>query len=224
MEAEALLREITDYCRRKAVAESTFGRHAVNDGKFVNRLREGGRITTATFERVRSFIAAGAAAVGAAAVGAAAVGAASGNAAAGDATSGEGSRRRRGSQPGRRPGATPAALAGQPAPAAAPGDRNFRFFDNRQYLMFVNTCSEKAVVAQRVAMELANIHPRPPAVRVFDAGVGDATVLTRVMRRCTTASRRCPSILSARKSASKTCALRWRKCRTVISSIHRPCW
>ena len=31
-------------------------------------------------------------------------------------------------------------------------------------------------------MELANIHPRPPAVRVFDAGVGDGTVLTRVMR------------------------------------------
>ena len=38
------------------------------------------------------------------------------------------------------------------------------------------------MVAQRAAMELANIHPRPPAVRVFDAGVGDGTVLTRVMR------------------------------------------
>src|SRR5260370_1350273 len=31
-------------------------------------------------------------------------------------------------------------------------------------------------------MELANIHPRPPAARVFDAGVGDGSVLTRVMR------------------------------------------
>jgi hypothetical protein len=31
-------------------------------------------------------------------------------------------------------------------------------------------------------MELANIHPRPPAVRVFDAGLGDGTVLARVMR------------------------------------------
>jgi len=38
------------------------------------------------------------------------------------------------------------------------------------------------VVAQRVKMELANLHPRPPAVRLFDAGVGDGTVLTRVMR------------------------------------------
>ena len=61
--------------------------------------------------------------------------------------------------------------------------RNFRFFDNRQkYLLFVNTCSEKWEIAQRVSLELGNIHPRPPAVRVFDAGVGDGTVLARVMR------------------------------------------
>ncbi|HLF87592.1 MAG TPA: hypothetical protein VI451_01480 [Anaerolineales bacterium] len=61
--------------------------------------------------------------------------------------------------------------------------RAFRFYDNRQkYLLFVNTCSEKWVIAQRTAMELANIHPRPPAVRLFDAGVGDGTVLARVMR------------------------------------------
>ena len=38
------------------------------------------------------------------------------------------------------------------------------------------------MVASRVALELANIHPRPPALRVFDAGVGDGTVLLRVMR------------------------------------------
>lgn len=49
--------------------------------------------------------------------------------------------------------------------------------------MFVNTCSEKWIVAGRVGLELANIHPRPPAVRVFDAGVGDGTVLTRLMRQ-----------------------------------------
>src|SRR5216684_5406525 len=69
--------------------------------------------------------------------------------------------------------------------ALAPGDpqRNFRFFDNRQkYLLFVHTCSEKWVVASRVGLELANIHPRPPAVRVFDAGMGDGTVLLRVLR------------------------------------------
>ena len=42
MRAEVILEEIVDYCRREAMAESTFGRWAVNDGKFVNRLRYGG--------------------------------------------------------------------------------------------------------------------------------------------------------------------------------------
>jgi hypothetical protein len=61
--------------------------------------------------------------------------------------------------------------------------RNFRFFDNRQkYLLFVNTCDEKEVIARRVGRELEHIRPQPPAVRVFDAGMGDGTVLTRVMR------------------------------------------
>ena len=68
------------------------------------------------------------------------------------------------------------------AEAEAP-DRNFRFYDNRQkYLLFVNTCAEKLAVADRIAQELPNIQPTPPAVRVFDAGVGDGTVLARVMR------------------------------------------
>ena len=58
----------------------------------------------------------------------------------------------------------------------------FRFYDNRQkYLAFVNTCNEKAVVARQAAHEVSELHPCPPALRVFDAGMGDATVLTRVM-------------------------------------------
>ena len=33
---------------------------------------------------------------------------------------------------------------------------NFRFFENRQkYLLFVHTCSEKRVIAERVALELS---------------------------------------------------------------------
>jgi SAM-dependent methyltransferase len=136
MNANVLLQEIDDYCRRARMAETTFGRRAVNDGKFTSRLRYGGRVTLETVQRVQEFIAA---------------------------------------HPP--PGAPPAA-----APVRDPAG-NFRFFDNRQkYLMFVNTCSEKWVIAQRVALELANLHPRPPAVRLFDAGVGDGTVLARVLR------------------------------------------
>lgn len=73
-----------------------------------------------------------------------------------------------------------------PSPSGVPEPEqrsNFRFYDNRQkYLMFVNTCTEKWAIAERVEKELANIHPRPPAIRMFDAGVGDGTVLTRVLR------------------------------------------
>jgi hypothetical protein len=59
----------------------------------------------------------------------------------------------------------------------------FRFYDNRQkYLTFVNTCNEKPVVVKRVSQELAQLHPTPPALRLFDAGMGDATVLSRMMR------------------------------------------
>jgi len=157
---EQILQEISEFCRQRGLAESTFGRRAVNDGKLANRLRNGGRITTDTLERIRSFMATNA-----------------------DVTPG----RRRvlfdGPPPQTLPEVTP------PAPPVANGQagddpqRNFRFFDNRQkYLLFVNTCSEKWEIAERVGLELGNIHPRPPAVRVFDAGVGDGTVLARVMR------------------------------------------
>ncbi len=71
----------------------------------------------------------------------------------------------------------------RPLRANAAGDRNFRFYDNRQkYLLFVNTCAEKSAVADRIAQELPSLRPTPPAIRVFDAGVGDGTILARVMR------------------------------------------
>jgi hypothetical protein len=67
-----------------------------------------------------------------------------------------------------------------PVPAA---NTPFRFYDNRQkYLAFVNTCNEKQKVADRAAHELREIRPTPPALRLFDAGMGDATVLARLMR------------------------------------------
>src|ERR1700721_1486943 len=94
MNAQQLLQEISDYCRQTGLAESTFGRRAVNDGKLANRLRNGGRITTDTLDRIRAFMT-----------------------------------------------------------------------DNR------------SEAAARPALI-----PRAPAVRVFDAGVGDGSVLTRVMR------------------------------------------
>ncbi|HYD23589.1 MAG TPA: hypothetical protein VEB68_02250 [Croceibacterium sp.] len=76
----------------------------------------------------------------------------------------------------------PNEAAAEPAPGSA--EPGFRFYDNRQnYLLFVNTCSEKWVVAERVARELDHIAPQPPAIRFFDAGIGDGTVLARVVRK-----------------------------------------
>ena len=157
---DQILQEISEFCRQRGLAESTFGRRAVNDGKLANRLRNGGRITTDTLERIRSFMTRNADAAPA---------------------------RRRvlfdASPPAALPVVKPAAPPVASGQAGDDPQRNFRFFDNRQkYLLFVNTCSEKWEIAQRVGMELANIHPRPPAVRVFDAGLGDGTVLARVMR------------------------------------------
>src|SRR5262245_24422243 len=55
-ENDQLLQEIADFCRRSGMAESTFGRRAVNDGKFVARLRFGGGVTTHTVKRLRTFM------------------------------------------------------------------------------------------------------------------------------------------------------------------------
>lgn len=63
-------------------------------------------------------------------------------------------------------------------------DQPFRFYDNRQtYLMFVTTCAEKWAVVEQIDRELARLKPTPPALRIFDAGIGDGTVLAGVMRR-----------------------------------------
>jgi hypothetical protein len=162
---EHILQEISNFCRERGLAESTFGRRAVNDGKLASRLRNGGRITTDTLDRIRAFM---------------------------SRTAEEGVLRRRmlfdpthtfPASNSVLPAVKPAAPLTASARAGEDPQRNFRFFDNRQkYLLFVNTCSEKWEVANRVSLELANIHPRPPAVRLFDAGVGDGTVLARVMR------------------------------------------
>ena len=58
MKYDQLLSQISEFCRQTGMAESTFGRRAVNDGKLVARLREGKRITIDTLDRIQAFIAA----------------------------------------------------------------------------------------------------------------------------------------------------------------------
>ena len=156
MSATELLGDIRTFCREHGMAETTFGRCAVNDGKFVGRVRDGARIRPATLKKVQAYMASSATQADKPFV----IGT--------DATT----------------AADAADLPPDPLTDTSKDDvSHFRFFDNRQkYLLFVNTCSEKTVVAKRVGMELSQLQPRPPAMRIFDAGVGDGTVLAHVLR------------------------------------------
>jgi len=150
--SDQILGEIRDYCRATQTAESTFGRLVVNDGKLVSRLRDGAKITTGTLDKVRAYLS-----------------------------------EHRSAATSAPPASNKPAAAVRPlngaATAAEVAPAGFRFFDNRQkYLLFVSTCSEKTDVASRISLELGNLQPAPPALRIFDAGVGDGTVLSRVMR------------------------------------------
>jgi hypothetical protein len=147
-----LLQEVEDYCRRAAIAESTFGRQAVNDGKLCSRLRAGKNVTLETAQRVRDHI--------------------------------HQQTAQSADQPVNLPGsASKEQVSGSQQMKHVTDNRPFRFYDNRQkYLAFVNTCNEKWKVAQRATQELAHIRPSPPALRLFDAGVGDSTVLSHLMR------------------------------------------
>jgi hypothetical protein len=55
---EKLLADIDAFLGPRTMAESTFGRLSVNDGKFVARLRAGADFRSKTAERVRKFMAA----------------------------------------------------------------------------------------------------------------------------------------------------------------------
>jgi len=168
--AVSLLEEIETFCRRLGIAESTFGRQSVNDGKLCVRLRNGKDVTLETAAKIRGFIIEhqpSAPTNG-------------GSHAEHDTTKGTimtVSTKRKA------PSVAKSSKKSTPQAAAVSADRPFRFYDNRQkYLAFVNTCNEKQKVADRAADELREIRPTPPALRLFDAGMGDATVLARLMR------------------------------------------
>ena len=156
MTKESLLDAVIEFCKLHKMAESTFGRKSVNDGKFVARLRTGARVTPETWDKVNNFMIKN-----------------------GNSLLNENSKN----------------LHVLPNDTKLPEKKNnikeedksqkknFRFFDNRQkYLLFVSTCSEKEVVSKRIGMELGHVRPKPPALRIFDAGMGDGTVLAGVMR------------------------------------------
>jgi hypothetical protein len=150
---DALLAEIEVHCRRTGIAESTFGRHAINDGKLCSRLRAGKNVTLSTAERVRAYI------------------------------QKSGPEELSATEPDRVARPLESVPPDPNEAVSAVPDRPFRFYDNRQkYLAFVNTCNEKSKVAERASRELIHLKPNPPALRLFDAGMGDGTVLSHLLR------------------------------------------
>ena len=171
---DSLIGEIESYCNRQQISKSTFGLRVVNDGKLVNRLRDGKGITLRTINRIQDFLALqnnkDAVSVIENNKG--------GNMSAAKTTKKAVKKAKT---------VKSKAKAGKTAAAPAASDKKdnapFRFYDNRQnYLAFINTCNEKSAISQRIAKEFKYIQPGPPALRLFDAGMGDATVLSNTMR------------------------------------------
>jgi hypothetical protein len=133
---EQLLAEIAAFCQRIGMAESTFGRRVVNDGKLVSRLRFGGRVTTQTVDRVQAFMARTLAERGPD----------QRNGGQGGLTTTPSRGEGRGAMGQRAVADAARSNGGQEVGATGEADveTRFRFFDNRQkYLLFVSTCTEK---------------------------------------------------------------------------------
>ncbi|MGQ9426270.1 hypothetical protein ACXYTJ_13395 [Gilvimarinus sp. F26214L] len=167
-EIQQLIEQIADYCKRAEISESTFGRQVVNDGKFVSRLRSGRGVTLRTLGRIREYI--------------------RNHPPGPDSISEKDAALKLVDNHFSRPVAA-APAQGSEAEAAGPGvegrktRRPFRFYENRQkYLHFVHTCNEKWAISQRAGKELKLLQPSFPALKMFDAGMGDGTVLTYVMQ------------------------------------------
>jgi len=177
-EIDALIEEIETFCRGRNISKSTFGLRAVNDGKLVNRLRDGKGITLRSIERIRTYL----------------------SKHAGDSITdnikeyenneGDDMPTAKAKAKSKKAKAAPKKKAAKKPVAQkknteAKDDKKepFRFYDNRQnYLAFINTCNEKSAISQRITKEFQYIQPSPPAFRMFDAGMGDATVLSNCMR------------------------------------------
>jgi len=62
---------------------------------------------------------------------------------------------------------------------------DFRFFDSRQkYLLFVTTTNEKQIIADHLHSYIKTLVPKKPALKIFDAGLGDGSLLISTLRSC----------------------------------------
>jgi len=177
-EIAGLIKAIETYCQQAEISESTFGRQVVNDGKFVSRLRNGRGVTLKTLTKTKEYI--------------------RNHPVGPDSISKQNALAQSASlklvdQHFRQPKAITLSPAPLSPSVLSPSERAkdptlktrrpFRFYENRQkYLHFVHTCNEKWAISQRAGKEIKQLQPRFPALRMFDAGMGDGTVLNYLMQ------------------------------------------
>jgi len=78
--------------------------------------------------------------------------------------------------------------------------KNFRFYDNRQkYLLFVTTTNEKNQIADAIRPHVNKIKPKKPGIKIFDAGMGDGSLLMNVMRQCHEKNPNIPLLVSTKE-------------------------
>ena len=78
--------------------------------------------------------------------------------------------------------------------------KDFRFYDSRQkYLLFVTTTNEKNKIAESIQPIISSLKPKQPALKIFDAGLGDGSLLMNVLRQCHQRFPNIPQLVSGKE-------------------------
>ena len=153
---EAMLAVVRATCEEMGIAESTFGRLAVNDGKFVGRIASGSRIEPETARRVDAFME--------------------------KANRGEIKLRGRPRRKKTDPGAFKMAeLISQETSIRTPGSFAIHEQRHRSHV-FAATTNESWVHADLMATDLKAITPGPAGFRIFYSPMDNGVSLVRVLR------------------------------------------
>ena len=151
-----LIGDISKFCERHGIATSTFGRLAVNDGKFVSRISKGSWIEIGTARRVQDFM---------------------DRAERGEVVLGGRPRRKKEQSRAYRM----AELISQETSIRTPG--SFAIHEQRhRFHVFAATTNESWVKADIITHDIANLVPGPDGFRLFYSPMDNGIALVRALR------------------------------------------
>lgn len=155
-DTQKLVKTIGAFCKKHGIALSTFGRLAVNDGKFVSRISEGSWIESATSKRVHDFMA---------------------RAERGEIVLRGRPRHRRAVSKAY----TMSELVNQESSIRTPG--SFALHEQRhRYHVFAATTNESWVQADIITEDILRLSHDPTGLRLFFSPMDNGITLTRVLR------------------------------------------